>query len=124
MYVLAFLLLPSVTPQSRTGAARHMDTNLKPGTTQRQPKLAPATLERQKLDCGSQFSQILNKLTKPKIADIKPQPAALAPLVKPCAHLELASLKRLDELYIPGPAALERVEKARVFIQTTPTNKG
>ena len=101
-----------------------MDIKLKPDTAQPKPKPVPATLERQKLDRGSQFAQVLNKVTKPAAADIKQQPAALAPLAKTRSPLELTSLRKVEELYTPQSAALEKVGKTRAFIQAKPANQG
>lgn len=93
-----------------------MDTSLKPSATSRQHKPVPATFERLKLDRGSQFAQILNKVTKAAAQDIKPQSAALAPLVKPRSHLELISLNKVQELPKALPAALEKIGKSRLLI--------
>ena len=91
-----------------------MEITSKSATSPRLPKPESAIPGRVKLDRGSQFAQILNKVTKPTAKEI--QPAALAPLVKPRSPLELSSLNKVEEPPKPLPAALEKIGKSRLLI--------
>lgn len=93
-----------------------MDIISKPDTTPRLPTPATAIPDRLKLDRGSQFAQILNKVTNSAAPNIKPLPATLASLVKPRSHLELTSLNNVEEPPKPLPAALERIGQSRLLI--------